>query len=238
MQRTQSITALGVVLFSFIATQACSGQADPQQTGPMGQVGQPTTGVDLSPLTIAPLESDPGSADVIWRYLDPQSGEVKSATRLDEIPEQARRQVVVFDPRRDAPPGHDFVADVSKGLPATAHPVANFAFPTRAAMAPVERAPTQAKSAANSGPREVIMFSTQGCGYCNKARKFLTAKKIPFTELDVEEDPGAPARLQALGQKAGLGARDLQGVPILFIDGRPLIGWDERQAARLLGLSG
>lgn len=237
MQRTPSLAALGFVLFSVVATQACSGQADPQQPGQTEEPGQAMIGVDLSPLTIAPLESDPGAADVIWRYLDPQSGEVKSATRLDEIPEPARRQVVVFDPRRDAPPGHDFVADVSKGLPATAHPVANFAFPTRAAMAPVERAPAQATTA-SSGPREVIMFSTQGCGYCNKARKFLTSKKIPFTELDVEEDPGAPARLQALGQKAGLGARELQGVPILFIDGRPMIGWDERQAARLLGLSG
>lgn len=238
MQRTPSTSLLGVALFSIVAATACSGQAEPQQPGQTGHTGQPVTGVDLSPLTIAPLEADPGAADVIWRYLDPQSGEVKSATRLDEIPEQARRQVVVFDPRRDAPPGHDFVADVSKGLPATAHPVANFAFPTRAAMAPVERVPAQAANAVGSGPREVIMFSTQGCGYCNKARKFLTAKKIPFTELDVEEDPSAPARLQALGQKAGLGARDLQGVPILFIDGRPLIGWDERQAARLLGLSG
>lgn len=236
MQPRHCSSALGLLFVVFVAT-ACSGQGEPQT--PV-QPGPATTAVDLSPLVIAPLESDPGAADVIWRYLDPQSGEVKSATRLDQIPEAARRQVVVYDPRRDAPPGHDFVADLSNGLPATAHPVANFSFPTRAALAPVERAPAQGPGSANaaSGPREVIMFSTQGCGYCNKARKFLTAKKIPFTELDVEEDPAAPSRLQALGQKAGLGARDLQGVPILFIDGKPLIGWDERQAARLLGLSG
>lgn len=236
MKPTHCLPALRVAFASLcLAVTACSGQGDPQ---PEAQTGQPTTGVDLSPLAIAPLESDPGAADVIWRYLDPQSGEVKSATRVDQIPEQARRQVVVFDPRRDAPPGHDFVADLSQGLPTTAHPVANFSFPTRAALSPIERAPAQAGKAASAGPREVIMFSTQGCGYCNKARKFLTAKKIPFTELDVEEDPDAPSRLQALGQKAGLGARDLQGVPILFIDGKPLIGWDERQAARLLGISG
>ncbi|HRE92190.1 MAG TPA: glutaredoxin domain-containing protein, partial [Myxococcota bacterium] len=117
---------------------------------------------------------------------------------------------------------------------------ANFSFPTRAAQAPIERSPQkgQASDGRAAGAREVIMFSTQGCGYCTKARKFLTANKIPFTELDVEEDPAASSRLQTLGQKAGLGARDLQGVPILFIDGKPLIGWDERQASRLLGLSG
>lgn len=223
-----TLRPLRVVALALLLTTACSPQSD-------SPPGPALPAPELTPLAITPLESDPGAADVIWRYLDPQSGEVRSATRFDQIPEAARRQVVVFDPRRDPPPGHDFVADLSQGLPATAHPIANFSFPTRAALAPVERAKAPA---ATGSPREVIMFSTQGCGYCGKARKFLTAQKIPFTELDVEEDPSAPSRLQSLGQKAGLGARDLQGVPILFIDGKPLIGWDERQAARLLGLSG
>ena len=82
------------------------------------------------------------------------------------------------------------------------------------------------------------MFTTAGCGYCSKARKFLTEQRIPFTELDVEEDPAAPGRLSALGQKAGLGARDLQGVPIIFVDGTPILGWDQRRLSSLLGLGG
>jgi glutaredoxin len=80
------------------------------------------------------------------------------------------------------------------------------------------------------------MFSTAGCGYCTKARKFLTKNQIPFTELDVEDNPTAPGRLSTLGQKAGLSARDLQGVPIIFVDGKPILGWDERRLSKMLGL--
>lgn len=225
---TAQLVVNAVVFAVVLSGGACSAPEPPPAAA---------AGPDLSPLTIAPLANDPKTADVVWRYLDPASGEVRSALTIDEIPEHARRQVVVFDPRRDPPAGYDFVADVGQGLPATAHPVANFAFPTRAAMAPVERPRTPTQTS-NSAAREVILFSTQGCGYCKKARKYLTANKIPFTELDVEEDPSASQKLQSLGQRAGLGARDLQGVPILFVDGKPMVGWDERQAAKLLGLSG
>lgn len=217
-----------VPLLAIGPVSACSSSEPPPAPAP------PTV---AAPLALDP--ADPGLEGVIWRYLDPASGEVKSATDLDTIPESARGAVVVFDPRRDPPPGQDWVADLSRGLPTTATPVANFSFPTRASLAPVERRPAKAEVRRDTtAAREVVMFSTQGCGYCAKARKFLTQNRIPFTELDVEEDMSAASRLKSLGDRAGLTARQLQGVPILFIDGKPLIGWDERQASRLLGLSG
>jgi glutaredoxin len=190
-----------------------------------------------APLMVQPPDADPGATSIIWRYVDPQSGEVASASAFDAIPAPARRQVVVYDPRNEPPPGWDYVADLTNGLPATAQPVANFRFTTRSSVANIVREPAPG-STTPTAAHEVIMFSTQGCGYCSKARKYLAANRIPFTELDVEEDPKAGPRLQALGQKAGLSPRDLQGVPILFIDGRPMVGWDERQVAKLLGLGG
>ncbi len=187
------------------------------------------------PVEPPPIEVTPAQSGLIFRYLDPQSGEVASAASLDAVPEAARREVVIYDATREPPPGWDYVADLSRGLPATATPRASFDFQTRAAAAPIERKPVETSP---SAAHEVVMFSTQGCGYCAKARKFLTSNRVPFTELDVEEDPSAPARLSALGQKAGLGPRDLQGVPILFFDGKPMVGWDERRAAKLLGFGG
>jgi len=197
----------------------------------------PQVAATPAPLVIQAAEVDPGAASIIWRYVDPQSGEVASASAFDAIPAPARRQVVVYDPRHEPPPGWDYVADLSNGLPATAQPIANFRFTTRSGVADIVREPASGRLEPIAA-REVIMFSTQGCGYCNKARKYLAANKIPFTELDLEEDPKAGPRLQSLGQKAGLSPRDLQGVPILFIDGRPMVGWDERQVAKLLGLGG
>lgn len=182
-----------------------------------------------------PVEIDASRKDLVFRYLDPGSGEVATAASIDAIPAAARGQVVVYDPAVALPPGWDLVADLAKGT--TAVPRQGFAFATRAAMAPSSAAPPAAKDK-DPGAREVVLFSTQGCGYCAKARRFLADNRIPFTELDVEEDPAAPARLATLGQRAGLGQRDLQGVPILFIDGKSVLGWDQRRVAELLGIRG
>jgi glutaredoxin len=176
---------------------------------------------------------DAARKDLVFRYLDPATGEVATAASIDAIPAAARSQVVVYDPQVQLPPGWDLVADLARGT--VAEPRQGFSFRTRGALAPLVPPPATRSA---EGAREVVLFSTQGCGYCAKARKFLTEHRIPFTELDVEEDPSAPARLGALGQRAGLGPRELQGVPILFIDGQPVLGWDQRKVASLLGIRG
>lgn len=184
----------------------------------------------------APVTVDPARADLVFRYLDPERGEVATAASLDAIPAAARREVVVYDPTVSLPAGWDLVADLSV-TPAVATPRQHFAFATRAALTPSTAAPPATATRA-AGSHEVVLFSTQGCGYCDKARRFLTQHRVPFTELDVEDDPAAPGRLTALGQRAGLGPRDLQGVPIIFVDGQPILGWDQKRLAKLLGIGG
>ncbi len=190
--------------------------------------------------TVAPTPTavtiDVSRKDLVFRYLDPQSGEVATATSVDAIPDAAKSQVVVYDALAEPPPGWDLVLDLTQGTVAT--PRQHFAFATRAAATPSAEKPPSANTPPTNGVREVVMFSTQGCGYCNKARKFLTEQRIPFSELDLDEDPAAPGRLSALGQRAGLGARDLQGVPIIFVDGQPILGWDQRRLSALLGIGG
>ncbi|MCC6623871.1 MAG: glutaredoxin family protein [Deltaproteobacteria bacterium] len=213
MERPTMIIALSLAL----ATAACSETAPPGSNAP----------VTAEP---APLVVDAARADLVFRYLD-ASGAIATASKVDDIPAASRRTVVVWDPASPAPAGWDHVADLSGGLPATATAKKDFTFPTPAHV------PAQ-PTADNKSGHEVVMFTTQGCGYCAKARKFLKAKKVPYTEHDVEADRGAAAKLTALGKKAGLSAGDMQGVPIIFIDGRPILGWDEAQVARLLGLKG
>jgi mycoredoxin len=43
----------------------------------------------------------------------------------------------------------------------------------------------------------VIMYCRSWCGDCARARAWLTAHDIPFTEIDVEEDPTARERAAA-----------------------------------------
>ncbi|MFO0747414.1 MAG: glutaredoxin domain-containing protein [Myxococcota bacterium] len=185
-----------------------------------------------SAATPQPLSIAAGRSDLVFRYLD-QAGAVATASKLDDIPAASRRQVVVWDPLAPTPAGWDHVADLSKGLPATAEPRQGFAFATAAAAPrPI------ATAAADSGNHDVVMFTSAGCGYCAKARKFLKSKSIPYTEMDIGADPAAATKLSSLGQRAGLSQSDLQGVPIIFVDGKPVLGWDESRVSQLLGLHG
>jgi len=176
----------------------------------------------------APLEITGDRDGVVYRYLDPQTGDVATAAAIADIPPQARPQVVVYDTNAPPPPGWDMVADLSRGLPAHAEPQGGFAF------AVATRATSAAGAAATAGAHQVVMFSTAGCGYCRKARSFFKQHKVPYTELDIEEDPSAPRRLAALGKKAGVPQNQLQGVPIIFVDGQVILGWDEGRLKRLL----
>jgi glutaredoxin len=81
----------------------------------------------------------------------------------------------------------------------------------------------------------VSLFSTQGCGYCSKTRTWLAQRKVPYTEYDLERDPKASAKLQELGKRAGVAPGQLQGVPILFVDDRAILGWDPERLGALLG---
>lgn len=216
-----ALTRLALVLGLLIG---CGGEGQPPSPGAAGAAPVPPT----------PVAIDPARKDLVFRYLDPSTGEVATAGTIDAIPQAARGEVVVYDPNASLPAGWDLVVNLATGT--TAVPRQGFAFATRAAATPSSATPPGTDKA--QGQREVVLFSTEGCGYCAKARRFLSDNRVPFTELDVEENPAAPAKLSALGQKAGLGPRDLQGVPILFIDGQPVLGWDQRRVSQLLGIGG
>ncbi len=44
----------------------------------------------------------------------------------------------------------------------------------------------------------VTMYSTSWCPECHAAKRFLTAKKVPFTEIDIEKEFAKP-REQLVG---------------------------------------
>jgi glutaredoxin len=65
---------------------------------------------------------------------------------------------------------------------------------------------------------DITLYSTTWCGYCKKARRWMTSAEVPFVEKDIEKDPGANAEYQ----KAGRGYR---GVPLIVVNGKPLRGF-------------
>ena len=92
-------------------------------------------------------------------------------------------------------------------------------------------APPAPKSSPDSVPEKparqptVIMYGTEWCGVCKKARAYFGRKGIEYTEYDVE--------------KSTKGKRDYRrmngaGVPIFQVDGQRMNGFSERRFERLL----
>jgi len=46
---------------------------------------------------------------------------------------------------------------------------------------------------------KVILYSTSWCGYCKRARKYMAAKGIAYSEYDIEKDAIAKSRYQRAG---------------------------------------
>jgi glutaredoxin 3 len=75
----------------------------------------------------------------------------------------------------------------------------------------------------------VIIFTTPTCSWCRRAKTYLRDRDVRFKEVDVSRDARAASDLvRRTGQ---------MGVPVIEIDGRPIVGFDQRQVDRLLGLA-
>ena len=75
---------------------------------------------------------------------------------------------------------------------------------------------------------DIQMISSVSCGFCDRARRWLTAQQLPFTECFIERDADCAARYQALGAR---------GTPTLRVRGQTQLGFSaERVRDRLLAV--
>ena len=72
----------------------------------------------------------------------------------------------------------------------------------------------------------VKVYSTKFCPYCKMAKDFLKEKKIPFEDINVQEDQNAAKEMI---EKSGQ-----VGVPVIEIDGQMVIGFDLDTIKKLL----
>lgn len=76
---------------------------------------------------------------------------------------------------------------------------------------------------------KVIVYSTNACPWCIKAKQFLKNNKINFVEKNVGED-------QAAAQEMITKTHGHMGVPVIDIDGQVIIGFNEPKLKEALGL--
>ena len=98
----------------------------------------------------------------------------------------------------------------------------------RAAPAPPPSAPPAlALNDADRAKIDIVLYSTTWCGYCRKARAWMTTNGVPFVEKDIEKDPGANAEYRS--KSGGYG-----GVPLIDVNGTMVRGFDQRRVEALI----
>lgn len=85
-------------------------------------------------------------------------------------------------------------------------------------------------AASSQRTHRVLVFTTPTCPWCTRAKAYLRERRVPFREVDVSRDAAAA---RDLARRSGQ-----MGVPVIEIDGRPVVGFNRPQIDRLLGLKG
>jgi glutaredoxin-like YruB-family protein len=75
---------------------------------------------------------------------------------------------------------------------------------------------------------KVTVYSTTWCPWCTRAKDFLKQNKVAFKDVNVENNPSAA---QELAEKSGQ-----MGVPVIEIDGKIIIGFNEPEIRKALKL--
>ncbi|MEM4363706.1 MAG: glutaredoxin domain-containing protein [Candidatus Diapherotrites archaeon] len=79
----------------------------------------------------------------------------------------------------------------------------------------------------NKKPK-ITIYTTPTCIFCNLAKEFFKKNKIKYQEFDVLEDE---EKAKEMIQKSGQ-----QGVPVIDINGKIIIGFDRNAIKKELGI--
>ena len=70
---------------------------------------------------------------------------------------------------------------------------------------------------------KIMLYTTDACPYCVRAKQLLLKRELPFEEVNLARDPDGRAQLVEL--------TGMMTFPQIVIDGQPLGGFDQLAAA-------
>lgn len=85
---------------------------------------------------------------------------------------------------------------------------------------------TRPEPIADAGSADVVLYATSWCGYCEKTRKLLRERGVPFVEHDIERSPEGRRQYEALNGR---------GVPLLVVKGKVVRGYSAPAILAALG---
>ncbi len=74
--------------------------------------------------------------------------------------------------------------------------------------------------------KNVVVYTSNTCGYCHEAKKYLDENKVEYTEKNVSTDMEARKELMEQG---------FMGVPVILVDDEVIQGFDKKRLEALLG---
>ena len=148
------------------------------------------------------------------------------------MPDEVRSRVLVVDlgksPAQRQAHKVAFFADLSAKRPDGTYPVTVV---SRYDASRGEAAPSVLPTVPEG---TVLLYSAVWCGYCKKAKRWLSERQVPFVERDVEKTPGAQAELSKKLKEAGIQGG---GVPVLDWGGELVMGFNKGRMEQLLKAS-
>ncbi|OHB04786.1 MAG: NrdH-redoxin [Candidatus Zambryskibacteria bacterium RIFCSPLOWO2_01_FULL_45_21] len=76
--------------------------------------------------------------------------------------------------------------------------------------------------------KQISIYSTPTCVYCNAAKDFFAENNIEYLNYDVSVDLG---KRREMFEKSGQ-----MGVPVIFVDNEMVIGFDKERLTELLSI--
>lgn len=164
--------------------------------------------------------------DPVYTWYD-KHGRPRLAANIEDIPEEARGQVVVSELGGGAKAAlateltlGDFTGDVPEWSKVDLTRLASDLELDGEALLKHEK---------------VFVYSTSWCGFCKKAMAYLREREIPFEEKDIERSARTAAELKAKNKAAGITSG---GVPIIDVHGNMIVGFDKSRLDELLEKAG
>ncbi len=77
--------------------------------------------------------------------------------------------------------------------------------------------------------KQILLYRTATCAWCHKTAEFFDKHKIKYKSIDVGEDAEAG---EEMVKKSGQ-----RGVPVIDIDGKIIIGYDEPAFRKILKIT-
>jgi len=76
---------------------------------------------------------------------------------------------------------------------------------------------------------KVTVYSTPSCVYCKMAKEFFTKNNVAYEEFNVGSDLKAREEMVAKSHQLG--------VPVIDIDGKIIVGFDQKNIEGILGIA-